>query len=262
MFAQRATIRDRYQKDHIQILDGLALDRYFLDEAEEIAPDNAMAKHERERKLPDLQRFLTGHGAGQSRLRFAPAKTIFVQGDAADSLFYIERGWIKRSILAPNGKEAVVGLAGDGEFFGMRCLVGQHRRGATVTTLTDCNLVRISAAAAIRLLRENPDFAEMLVDYLVWENISRQESIVDHLINSSERRLARALLKLADSSSAAGSGAIPPPINQAVLALMIGTTRGRVSGFMNKFRRQGFIEYDRAGNVRVRDSLLNVLRTG
>ena len=227
-----------------------------------MTPDNAMAKHEQERNLPDLQRFLTGHGAGQSRMRVAPAQTIFAQGDVADALFYIERGWIKRSIVASSGKEAVVGLAGRGEFLGMRCLVGQHRRGATVTALTDSGLVRISAAAAIRMLRENPDFAEMLVSYLVWENISRQESIVDHLINSSERRLARALLQLANISSGASSGAIPTPINQALLALMIGTTRGRISGFMNKFRRQGFIEYDRVGNVRVRDSLLKVLRTG
>jgi CRP-like cAMP-binding protein len=180
-------------------------------------------------------------------------QVIYVQDDAADACFYVESGWVKISTLAPNGKEAVIAIRREGEFFGTRCLVA--KRTASTTALTACSLVRMTTSALVRLLREEPDFAVMFATYLVGQSINDQESLVDHLTNPAEKRLARALLQLAGHVDGADPQPISKPINQGILANMIGTTRSRVNFFMNNFKRQGFIDYDRYGRVHVRDAL-------
>jgi CRP/FNR family transcriptional regulator, cyclic AMP receptor protein len=174
------------------------------------------------------------------------------------AVFYIEEGWIKISIVSPGGKEAGLALRGADNFFGMRSLIGGHRRGATATTLTTCSLVRTMRTEVIRLLRSEPDFAEMLACYLALQTQRDEDSLTDHLIHRSERRLARALLRLADDAGGE-KAVISIRVNQADLASMIGTTRSRASHFMNKFRRQGFINYDRQGYVSVNKALLQTL---
>ncbi len=217
-----------------------------------------MARDKRRKDTFDPHQFLTGRGAGQSRLQLAPGHVVFAQGDAADGLFFIDRGLVTVAIVSPAGKQAVIALRGDGEFTGTRCLVGQ-RRLATVTALTECSLVRVARAAVIRMLREQPDFAEMFATCLVVQGLRDEENIVDQLTNSAEKRLARVLLQLAKFGRRGEPDAIPIGINQAVLANMVGTTRPRVSSFMNKFRRNGFIEYNRHGDISVRNSLRKVL---
>jgi len=182
-------------------------------------------------------------------MHLAPEQTVFGQGDAAEALYYIARGWIKISVVAANGKEAVIALTGGSEFFGTRCLIKDHVRMASATTLTECTLVRISRAAAIRLLREDPDFAEIFATCLARQALRRDKGLVAYLTHSSERRLAQALLELLGNCHGDELQPISTPITQAVLANMIGTTRSRVSVFMNRFRRQGLIEYDRHGHV-------------
>jgi CRP/FNR family transcriptional regulator, cyclic AMP receptor protein len=155
--------------------------------------------------------------------------------------------------VTPSGKEAVIAIRGPGELFGTRCLVA--RRTGTTSTLTACSLIRVTKPALIRLLREEPGFAVMFATYLVGQSIQDQENLVDNLTNPAEKRLARALLQLADSTGGPGPHPISTPINQAVLANMVGTTRSRVNFFMNKFKRQNLIEYDRHGRLSVHGSL-------
>jgi CRP/FNR family cyclic AMP-dependent transcriptional regulator len=219
---------------------------------------NPVAKDQRTRRTFDPKRVLTGRGAGQSRLQFAPGRVIRRHGDPADSVFYIEKGRVKLTLVSASGKEAVVSVRGEGEFVGTRALIAR-RRAFSATALTECSLVRATPAAIIRLLREEPDFAEMFVLNLVGQRIRDQRNIFDLLTNSSERRLARTLLQLADIRHNGKSGPIPTRINQAILAGMIGTTRSRVSSFMNKFRKQGFIEYNRRGDVTVHRALSKAL---
>jgi CRP/FNR family transcriptional regulator, cyclic AMP receptor protein len=213
-----------------------------------------MARDKRRKAPFDV---LTGSGPGQSRERFAPPQVIYTQGSTSDAAFYVESGWIKIGIVSPSGKEAVVAIRGPGELFGTRCLVA--RRTATTTALTPCSLIRVTTAALTRLIREEPDFAVSFAIYLVHQSIDDHENLVDHLTNPAEKRLARALLLLANRGSGSDSRTIPTPINQGILANMIGTTRPRVSFFMNKFKKQGFIEYDRQGRVNVRSTLRNAL---
>jgi CRP/FNR family transcriptional regulator, cyclic AMP receptor protein len=204
------------------------------------------------------RRFLTGRGPGQSRLRPEPGETVCAQGAPDDALFYIEEGWVKISVVSPGGKEAVVAVRGIDNFFGTRSLIDGHRRAAAATALTSCSLVRITRAAAVHLLRTEPDFAEMLATYLALQMQRDEESLADQLIHRSERRLARALMRLADHEGAE-KAVIAIRVNQADLASMIGTTRSRVSHFMNRFRRQGFIDYTRQGHVIVHRALLRTL---
>ncbi len=191
---------------------------------------------------------------GQSRLRLPPNHIIFAQGDDADAVFYIENGWVKLSVVAPNGREAVATPCGAGEYFGTRSLLEQPRT-STAATLTDCSLIRVTASAFIRLLHDSPGFAEMFTIYLVRRSLSDNENLVFYLTASAEQRLAGTLLRLANLGSGENPGAIPTPINQALLAAMIGATRSQVSVSMNKFRRQGLIDYDRFGSVSVRNPL-------
>ncbi|MGO9263517.1 MAG: Crp/Fnr family transcriptional regulator [Candidatus Binataceae bacterium] len=221
------------------------------------AQNKLMAKDKQRRETFDPAKVLTGHGAGQSRLRLAPEQMIYSQGDPADSLFYIESGRVKITVVSPAGKEAVIAIRSEGEFFGELCLINRQRRIATTTTLNDCSIVSVAKAAMMRLLRQDPDFAEMFVTYLVRQRAGEVESLIDQLTNSAEKRLARVMLQLA------AGGDDPQPmsirISQAVLANMVGTTRSRVNFFMNKFKRQGLIEYNRDGYVSVRKALLRAL---
>jgi CRP/FNR family transcriptional regulator, cyclic AMP receptor protein len=215
-----------------------------------------MAKAKRGKKRFDPGSVLTGRGPGQARCRFAPGDAVYSQGDPAESIFFVESGWIKMATRAAGGKQAVVALRGPGDFCGSRSLLGVPR-SSTATALTDCTVVRVTRPALIRLLREVPDFAEMYATYLVRQGMHDQQNVVDHLTHPAEQRLARMLLRLADNGR--GDNAIPTKISQAVFAQMVGTTRSRVSVFMGRFKRQGFIDYGGDGRVKVHETLRNAL---
>jgi CRP-like cAMP-binding protein len=203
-----------------------------------------MAKNKQRKSTFDPRRLLNGRRSGQSRVAFAPDQVIYTQGDPADAMFYVESGRVKIAVVSPSGKEALVAS-----------------RIVTATALTICSLIRVTRSALTRLLREEPDFAVMFATDLVLQSIHDQESIVDHLTNPAEKRLVRTLLQLANAVDGDGGVSYPisTPINHAVLAKMIGTTRPRVSFFLNKFRKQGFIAYDRNGQISVRNSLRSLL---
>ena len=215
-----------------------------------------MAKKETVREKFDFRMALTDRESGQS-LSFPSGKLIYSQGDVADAAFYIESGHVKIAVVTASGKEAVVGIRGRGEFFGTRCLIG--KRMGSASALTACSLVRLTNTALIRLLREEPDFALAFATYLIDQSVRDQASLVDNLTNSAEKRLAQLLVRLADGADGEKAGAISTPLNQSFLASMIGTTRSRISFFMNDFRRRGLIDYDRHGRVRVHNALRKLI---
>ena len=182
---------------------------------------------------------------------------VFSQGDAADSVFFIEQGKVKVTVVSEQGKEAVVAVLGPGQFCGEGCLAGQPRRMATATAMTEGEIMRLEKTAVIRVLHDEPAFSEMFVSHLLARNIRVEEDLVDQLFNSSEKRLARALLLLANFGKEGRPEPIIANISQETLAEMIGTTRSRVSFFMNKFRQLGFIDYN--GTLEVHSSLLSVV---
>jgi len=182
---------------------------------------------------------------------------MYSQGDAADSVYYVEIGKVKVTVTSEQGKEAVVGILGTGNFCGEGCLAGQLRRMATAATMMECTIMRIEKNAMIRVLRDEPEFAERFMAYLLTRNIRIEEDLVDQLFNSSERRLARLLLILANFAKDGKPEPIVAKVSQETLAEMIGATRSRVSFFMNKFRRLGLIDYN--GHLEVHRSLLNVV---
>ena len=188
---------------------------------------------------------------------FPKRQIIFSQGDEAYAGFYFQEGKVKLSVVSQQGKEAVVAMLGPGGFLGEGCLAGQLVCMATATTTEDSTLVRIEKRAMIDALHNEPTFAELFLTYLLSRNIRIQEDLVDQLFNSSEKRLARVLLLMAHFGKEGKSEAVIPKISQEVLAEMVGTTRSRVSFFMNKFRKLGFLEYN--GRVHVHSSLLNVV---
>ena len=191
--------------------------------------------------------------------QYQPRRTIFAQGDAADAVYYLQRGKIKLSLVSPRGKEAIIGIVGADAFFGEGCLAGQAARVSSATTITACTVARIPKSAIQDMLHEQPRFAEVFTAHLLSRNVRIEEDLTDQLFNSSEKRLARILLLLANY----GKGALPEPaiakLSQQTLAGMVGTTRSRVSFFMNKFRALGYIQYDGGANVYVHASLLNVI---
>jgi CRP/FNR family cyclic AMP-dependent transcriptional regulator len=205
----------------------------------------------------DSQTFLSKINGGRSTAQYAPRKAVFRQGDPADSIFYIEKGKIKLRIISKRGKEAVVGILGAGDFLGEGCLAGEVRRMATATPLSECTIVRFEKELAVRALRDDPEFAERFLAYLLARNIRIQEDLVDQLFNSSEKRLARVLLLLATFGKEGESDRVIAKMSHETLAEMVGTTRSRVNHFMNKFRKLGFISYN--GNLEVHSSLLNVV---
>ena len=184
-------------------------------------------------------------------------KAIFSQGEPADALFYIEKGKVKLTVVSKQGKEAVVGILGPGDFFGEGCLAGQPLRMATATGLFDCSIVRLGKHAAIKVIHDEPEFAEVFLAYVLSRNIRIEEDLVDHLFNSSEKRLARVLLLLANFGKEGKPEKVIPKISQEILAEMVGTTRPRVSFFMNRFRKLGFVDYN--GGMEVHSSLLSVV---
>jgi CRP/FNR family cyclic AMP-dependent transcriptional regulator len=217
-----------------------------------------MTKSPRSRQAFDFSRLLNGRGPHQSRLRVASGHLICRQGDPADTLFYIEKGRAKVTGVSARGKEAMVSVRGEGDFVGIRALIAR-RRGFSATALTECSVVRVTAPAIVRLLREEPDFAEMFVAYLVRQSIHDQQNLAGQLTDTSERRLAWALLRLASNGGGLKSQPVAPRVSQADLASMVGTTRSRISSFMNKFRKQGFIDYNRRGDVTVHRALSKAL---
>jgi CRP/FNR family transcriptional regulator, cyclic AMP receptor protein len=182
---------------------------------------------------------------------------IFTQGDAADSVLYIKKGKVKVTVVSKQGKEAVVAILGADEFLGEGCLIGQPKRLATATAMTDCATMRVEKAEILRVLQEEPAFSQLFISHILARNARVEEDLVDQLFNSTEKRLARVLLLLANFGKEGRPEPINGKISQETLAEMIGTTRSRVSHFMNKFRQMGFIEYN--GHLEVHSSLLSVV---
>ena len=182
---------------------------------------------------------------------------VFSQGDPADALFYIQNGKVKITVLSHQGKEAIIAIVGVGDFFGEGCLTGQPLRMATATAMTDCRIVRLDKQITFRVLREEPTFSELFLDYLLSRNTRLEEDLVDQLFNSSEKRLARVLLLLANFGKEGKPEPVVAKVSQEMLAEMIGTTRARVSHFMNKFRKLGLIDYN--GGLHVHSSLMNIV---
>ena len=210
------------------------------------------------RKLPfDPKVFLDTENVGRTISKYRKDQTVFAQGNSADAVFYIQKGKVKITVVSEQGKEAVVAILGQDEFCGEGCLTGQPRRLATARAMTECEIMRIEKEAMIRVLHEEPAFSEMFVAHLLARTIRVEEDLVDQLFNSSEKRLARALLLLANFGKDGRPEPVIAKVNQETLAELIGTTRSRVSHFMNKFRKLGFIEYN--GHFEVHSSLLNVV---
>jgi CRP-like cAMP-binding protein len=205
----------------------------------------------------DAQAFLAKVGAGRTLAQYRVGETVFSQGDAADSIFYVRKGKIKLSVVSQQGKVAVVAMLGTGDFFGEGCLAGQIKRMANCTTMCPCSLARLEKVAAIRVLHEEPVFAQLFLHHLLARSIRIEEDLVDQLFNSSEKRLARVLLLLANFGKEGEPKTAIARISQETLAGIVGTTRSRVGFFMNKFRKLGFIAYN--GHLEVRSSLLNVV---
>jgi CRP/FNR family transcriptional regulator, cyclic AMP receptor protein len=205
------------------------------------------------RRSFDPKSFLAKVGIG----RYRDGQIVFSQGDPADAVFYIQSGKVKVTVVSEQGKEAVVALLGTNNFFGEGCLAGQAQRIATVRTMTDSVIVRLEKAAIVRVIHEEPAFSEMFIAHLLGRSIRVEADLVDQLFNSSEKRLARVLLLLANFGKDEKPEPILATISQETLADMIGTTRSRVSFFMNKFRKLGLIDYN--GDIEVHSSLLNVV---
>ena len=201
--------------------------------------------------------FLTKAGGGKTISKYQIDQPVFIQGDPADSVFYIQSGKVKVTVVSEQGKEAVVAILGPNEFCGEGCLAGQLRRMGTASAMMESEIMRLEKGAMIRVLHEEPAFSEMFVSYLLARTIRVEEDLVDQLFNSSEKRLARALLLLANFGKEGRPEPIIAKISQQTLAEMIGTTRPRVSQFMNKFRKLGFIDYN--GHLEVHSSLLSVV---
>ena len=205
----------------------------------------------------DSHTFLAKVGTGRTLVAYQEQSSIFTQGEAADAVFYIQEGQVKLSVVSEQGKEVVIAILEAQTFFGEGCLAGQPLRMATATALTDCSLMRIEKPAMIGVLHAEPAFSELFMAYLLSRNSRIEADLIDHLFNSSEKRLARVLLLLAHFGKEGKTEPVIPQISQETLAEMIGTTRSRVNFFLNKFRKLGFIDYN--GDLRVHSSLLNVV---
>lgn len=215
-----------------------------------------MAKAMKKRPF-DVQEFLHTVAGGRTVSKYQKNRKVFSQGAPADAVFYIQEGKVKVCVVSEQGKEAVVALHGNGDFFGESCLNGHPLRVATVVTVTECVIMRLEKTAIMRVLRDEPKFSEMFMAHLLSRNARVEEDLVDQLFNSSEKRLARVLLLMANFGKESKPEPVIAKISQETLAEMVGTTRSRVSMFMNKFRKLGFIKYN--GSLEVHNSLLNVV---
>jgi CRP-like cAMP-binding protein len=205
----------------------------------------------------DTQAFLTSVETGRSNMKYRAKETVFRQGDAADAVYYLEKGGVQLTVVSHQGKEAVVAILGAGDFFGEGCLAGQDLHMASAVARSASNAVRIEKAAMIRMLHEQPALSERFMAFLLSRNIQIEADLVDQLFNSSERRLARLLLLLANFGKEGKLEMVIPKISQEVLAAKVGTTRSRINFFMNKFRKLGLIEYN--GGLKVHSALLNIV---
>jgi CRP-like cAMP-binding protein len=208
------------------------------------------------RRSFDPVAFAAQHG-GVALRKFGKNQVLYAQGDVADAVFYIQQGKVKLTVVSEHGKEAVIAVLEAGDFCGEGCLTQQPLRISTATALTECVIARLEKANVVRALHDDPAFSEFVFTYLLTQNVRLKEQLIDHLFNSSEKRLARILLLLANYGKEAREEPILPKIDQQTLARMVGTTRPRVSHFMNKFRKLGFIEYN--GHIKVHSALLSVV---
>jgi CRP-like cAMP-binding protein len=204
----------------------------------------------------DPRAFLSHAGAGKTVEKYAKNHKIFSQGDVADAVFFVQKGKVKITVLSEHGKEAVVGIFAAGQFFGEGCLEGEESRATTSQTMEECLITSITKSAMLAALGAEPKFSAFFIAYLLSRNSRIEDDLIDQLFNSSERRLARLLLLLANFGKEGGTP-IPVTLSQETLAEMIGTTRSRVSFFMNKFRKKGFIDYN--GKIEVHRSLLDAV---
>ena len=210
------------------------------------------------KKVPfDAKEFLATVDVGRTLSNYRTDEIIFSQGDPADAAFFIQKGRVKITVVSEHGKEAIVAVLAADEFCGEGCLTGQPRHMATAAAMTECEIMRLEKSALIRVLHEEPAFSEMFISHLLARTIRVEADLVDQLVNSSEKRLARALLLLANFGKEGRPEPIIAKISQETLAEMIGTTRARVSSFMNKFRKLGLIDYN--GHIEIHSSLLNVV---
>jgi CRP/FNR family transcriptional regulator, cyclic AMP receptor protein len=205
----------------------------------------------------DPRTFLAKIGNGHGVDKYRKDQIVFAQGDLADAVFYLQKGKVKLTVVSEQGKEAVIAILGTDEFFGEGCLAGQTQRIATVTTMADSVIARLEKTAIIEVIHREPAFSEKFIAHLLGRSIRVEADLVDQLFNSSEKRLARLLLLLANFGKEGSPEPVIPKISQETLAEMIGTTRSRVSYFMNKFRKLGFIDYN--GGIEVHSSLLNIV---
>jgi CRP/FNR family transcriptional regulator, cyclic AMP receptor protein len=209
------------------------------------------------KRAPDPEAIIARIDGGRSEAKYQRDQIVYSQGDPADCVFYVQSGRVKVTVVSEEGKEAVVAILLPGSFSGEECLTGHKLRMSTVKTLTECGLIRMAKTSIIRALHDDHQFSELFTSYLMERNIRVQEDLVDQLLNSTEKRLARLLLILANYGKEDRPDPIVPKINQETLAEMIGTSRTHVNFFMNKFRQLGFIEYN--GDIKVNRSLLNML---
>lgn len=217
-----------------------------------------MSRMGQDKRLPfDPEVFLATGGTGRAIAQYRKNDVVFSQGDPADAIFYIQKGKVKLTVVSKSGKEAVLTILGINDFLGEGCLTGQPVRLATATALSDCSMARISKKTMVRVLREEPALSEVFTAHLLSRIIRVEEDLVDQLFNSSEKRLARVLLLLANFGKEPKSEPVIPQISQETLAEMVGTTRPRVNFFLNKFRKLGFIDYN--GGLKVHNSLLSVV---
>ena len=221
-----------------------------------------MAKKHETRKIKqtapfDLVAFLKSEGVGRAISRYAKNQQVISQDEASDSVFYVIKGKVKIVVLSEQGKEAVIAILGPDEFFGEGCLTGQARRLSTASAMTECEIMRIGKPTMLAALREQPKLSEIFVAHVLERTIRVEADLIDQLFNSSEKRLARALLILANFGNDSEPRKVIAKISQETLADMVGTTRSRVSHFMNKFRKMGFITYN--GHIEINNSLLNVM---
>ncbi len=219
-------------------------------------PRKSTVASTRERPFNPVE-FLETTARGRIISAYKRKHLIFAQGDVADSVCYIKKGKIKVTVVSKQGKEAIVAILGADEFLGEGCLIGQPKRLATATAMTDCQVMRVDKAEILNVLRDEPAFSKMFISHILARNARVEEDLVDQLFNSTEKRLARILLLLANFGKEGRPEPIIAKISQETLAEMIGTTRSRVSHFMNKFRKMGFIDYN--GHLEVHSSLLSVV---
>jgi CRP/FNR family transcriptional regulator, cyclic AMP receptor protein len=205
----------------------------------------------------DPKTFLSTIDGGRKIVAFSKKQTIFAQGDSSDAVFYIQKGKVRLTVVSKRGKEATIGILNERDFFGEGCLTGQLFRLCSATAMTDCSVMRIAKKSMMEVLHREHAFSDMFVAYLLTRNIRYEEDLVDQLFNSSEKRLARVLLMLAHFGKDGKPEVAIPKISQETLAEMVGTTRSRVSYFMNRFRELGFVRYN--GELEVHSSLLNVV---